>query len=604
MKRRSDLLAGVVLGAIAATMLAWGWGTWPHAFVDFGRELYVPWRIAEGEVLYRDLAWFNGPLSAYANAALFALFGPGLWVLVSANLALTGLLSVLLYTGIARLADRTAAFVSTAVFLVLFAFDRIDAIGNDNYLTPYSHEVVHGLLLSLLAITAQDRLRARPRLAAAVAGGLLGLVALTKAEIFVAAAAALVCALVLDAHARRRSRVPGPGAAPVASIFAAAALLPGVLAFGLLSLAMPADAALRATLGAWPALVASDVTSQYFYRATIGVVAFGRNVTHLFHWSLAWAGVLLPLTLIGLRVRPAGREPFLGANLAVAAGVFGAALVPVLYLGGALHAVWPEILRPLPVLLAVLCAGALLLAWREPDPGGVRVLRAAWLVFAALLMLKIVLRVRLDQYGFALAMPATLLVIAALTCWLPVWVTSRGGDGAVARSAVLGVVAAVVLALLPGIGARFAERSVKVGSGRDAFLADERTGPVVDAALTALAGPGHEGTLAVLPEGVMLDYLARRVNPTGHVNFMPPELLIFGEDRILEAFRRHPPDWIALTHKDTREYGVGFFGEGYGRALYGWVERHYEPRELFGDPPLSPESRFGIRLLRLRREPR
>ena len=95
----------------------------------------------------------------------------------------------------------------------------------------------------------------------------------------------------------------------------------------------------------------------------------------------------------------------------------------------------------------------------------------------------------------------------------------------------------------------------------------------------------------------MLNYLARRANPTGHVNFMPPELLIFGEDRILEAFRRSPPDLIALTHKDTREYGVGFFGKGYGRDLYRWIEANYQPIALFGDPPLEPGSRFGVRLL-------
>jgi hypothetical protein len=571
--------------------------------VDFGRELYVPWRLVEGQVLYRDLAWFNGPLSAYANAALFALFGPGLQVLVLANLALTGVLATVLYAGIARLADRTAAFVATAVFLVLFAFDRIDAIGNDNYLTPYSHEVVHGLLLSLLALTAFDRLRARPRLAAAASGGLLGLVALTKAEVFVAAALALACAMVLDAHARR-SRGGGADGLVRVALLAAAALLPVGVAFGLLALAMPPGAALHGTLGAWPALLASDVTSQYFYRATLGVVAFGQNLSQLFQWSLAWAGVLLSITLVALRVRPARRETSRVAAFATEAGAFVAALVLVLYLGGVLQARWPEVLRPLPLLLAALSAGTLMLAWRDPDADGVRGMRASWLVFATVLLAKVLLRVRLDQYGFALAMPGAMLVVAAITCWLPRWVTSRWRDGALARSAVLGVIAAVVLSLLPTVAAHFAERSVQVGRGRDAFLADEVTGPILVATLAALAEPGHEGSLAVLPEGVMIDYLARRVNPTGHVNFMPPELLIFGEERILEEFRAHPPDWIALTHKDTREYGVGFFGRGYGRALYAWVQRHYEPRALFGDAPLAPGSRFGIRLLERRRETR
>jgi hypothetical protein len=95
----------------------------------------------------------------------------------------------------------------------------------------------------------------------------------------------------------------------------------------------------------------------------------------------------------------------------------------------------------------------------------------------------------------------------------------------------------------------------------------------------------------------MLNYLARRRNPTGHVNFMPPELLIFGEAQILAAFRESPPDWVALTHKDTREYGVGFFGRGYGRDLHAWMRQHYEPVKQWGDTPLAPGSAFGVVLL-------
>ena len=67
-------LAGPLTIALAgAAMLAWTWGTWPNVLVDFGRELYVPWRLTEGEVLYRDIAYFTGPLSPYLNALWFRL---------------------------------------------------------------------------------------------------------------------------------------------------------------------------------------------------------------------------------------------------------------------------------------------------------------------------------------------------------------------------------------------------------------------------------------------------------------------------------------------------------------------------------------------------
>jgi hypothetical protein len=307
-----------------------------------------------------------------------------------------------------------------------------------------------------------------------------------------------------------------------------------------------------------------------------------------------------------MQIRPTNHPPRSATSQALTlGGAFIASLWIVLLLGQTFEASWPELLRPLPLVVGGLAAGSAVLALRQPKERGAEapdaVLRTALLVFATLLLAKVALRVRLDQYGFALAMPATMLLIAGGVAWLPRWISVRWGDANLARAAVLGVVAAVMLALLPLIGQRFSERSEPIASGRDAFFSDKITAPVMRDTLAALAArPGD--TLAVLPEGVMLNYLSRRVNPTGHVNFMPPELLIFGEENIVEAFERNPPDTIVLTHKDTREYGVGFFGRGYGRALGRWVRENYEPVALFGDVPLRPESRFGAQILS-RREP-
>jgi hypothetical protein len=599
--RTLERVGQVGLALLFAGMLAWTWGTWPNAFVDFGRELYVPWRLSEGEVLYRDIAWFNGPLSVYGNALLFQVFGPGLRVLVVANAFEIAVVTIALFALLRRIADHASAFAGAAVFLVLFAFSQFDSIGNDNFVTPYSHEVTQGILLSLLALLVFDRLRAAPLRAAAAAGALLGAVALTKAEPFVAAAGGLACAIVLDA--KRRSRAGGASFSREALrsglVAGAAATLPVALAFAALCLAMPASDALRGTAGAWTALLGSEVGSQYFYRATLGVVDAGGNLSQGLLWGSAWGLAVGLIALVSLRVRPERGEPTAARRVAHAGAALATGLF-VLSVGAWQQAVWPEVLRPLPIFVVALAVGSVLVAWQGGDDRSVT--RAGLLVFASLLLAKILLRVRLDQYGFALAMPATLAVVAAGVAWLPLWVGHRGGDARLARAAFLGILAAVVISLLPTLAGRIAWRDTPIGSGRDAFRTDAETAAVLQKTLDALAERPAGETLAVLPEGVMLNYLARRVNPTGHVNFMPPELMIFGEDEILAAFRAKPPDWIVLTHKDTREYGVGFFGRGYGRPLYAWVLEHYRPVARFGDVPLAPSSRFGTALLERREE--
>ena len=71
-------------------MAAWTWRTWPDVLIDFGREAYVAWRLAEGDVLHRDVVYVSGPLSPYWNALWFRVFGASLDTLFVANAIVLG----------------------------------------------------------------------------------------------------------------------------------------------------------------------------------------------------------------------------------------------------------------------------------------------------------------------------------------------------------------------------------------------------------------------------------------------------------------------------------------------------------------------------------
>ncbi|MFW6163412.1 MAG: hypothetical protein ACODAJ_11640, partial [Planctomycetota bacterium] len=198
--------------------------------------------------------------------------------------------------------------------------------------------------------------------------------------------------------------------------------------------------------------------------------------------------------------------------------------------------------------------------------------------------------------------PGAVVLIAAGMAWLPAWAARRGGYGGVVRGVVLALAVTVAWAHVTASVARYGQKTVRVGRGADAFLAGER-GRSVEACLAAIEERvGEDETLVVLPEGVTLNYLARRDNPTPFINFMPPEVLLFGEDVMVAAFRERPPDAVALVHKSTLEYGLDYFGRGYARDLMAWVRRHYEVVWGVGATPLQgPE--FGIQLLRRRTDP-
>src|SRR4051794_35228146 len=127
MKRAIDL---ILLFLLAGAMLAMSWRKWPDPIVDFGRELYVPWRITCGDVLYRDLAYFNGPLSAYFNAMVFRVFGVGMMQLVILNCIIFAGIVMLMHRLLLLAGDRFSAFLGGAALVSMFGFLQLVEIGN------------------------------------------------------------------------------------------------------------------------------------------------------------------------------------------------------------------------------------------------------------------------------------------------------------------------------------------------------------------------------------------------------------------------------------------------------------------------------------------
>src|SRR6478609_7170769 len=151
-------LASAWLGLVAVLATyglgaALTWRKWPDVLTDFGLQLYLPWRIASGEVLYRDVMYLTGgPLSQHYHALLFKICGVSMLPVFVSNLVLGVALVILLYGFFLACADAwTATLVGLAVALV-FAFNQYSDIGNFNFIAPYCHEVWHGVVLSIAAV--------------------------------------------------------------------------------------------------------------------------------------------------------------------------------------------------------------------------------------------------------------------------------------------------------------------------------------------------------------------------------------------------------------------------------------------------------------------
>lgn len=520
------------------------------------------------------------------------MFGVGVRTLVFANIAITTLVIVLLYRIFASISDRSSATAACLTFVTIFAFGQMFLIGNYNFVCPYSHELTHGLLFALLALYCILRYnRRRTPGWFAAAGAATGLSFLTKPEVFAATAGAVALGAALTVWLERP---PRRRAMRLIACLVGFALTAPLAAFLLLASAMPAHHALRGVLGAWTFLFDQQRGEMRFYREISGMLDTGRSLRSLFLWAAAWVAVFLPAAAAALAIRKAGRPRYAAAMAAL-----GGATATLLILFRRIE--WAQAMRPLPIALLVsgTVSFIVLVRRRRDNPDGAHrhLGRLLVVALAFLLMGKIILNVRTYHYGFALAMPATLVLVVAMMGWIPEFLSSRGGCGGVYRAIALPVLVAFILFHLDTFAGHFAAKQVRVGEGADAFRARGEGIPLNQMLGQIASRIAPHQSLAVVPEGVMLNYLARWVNPTPYINIMPPELAMFGEDHILAAFKEHPPDFVLLVHKDTSEYGFRYFGRDYAKSIGRWLRSNYRGVFLLGAVPLTDE-RPGLMLLR------
>ena len=595
-----EWLGPALLVALFLALSAWTWRKWPDLLVDFGRELYVPWQLLAGKVLYRDMAHLNGPLSPYLNALWFYIFGVSLTTLIVINLILTAVVTTAIFFLIKRSCDRLTATCSCMVFLCISAFAHFTFTGNYNFACPYSHELTHGIALSILMIlfmTGFKDSRGQPGMLLA-SGFCLGLAFLTKAEVFLAALAAALVGIALVAGAEKRSCAR---TAALICAFWAAAFLPAAFFLAYLIRFMPIAEALRGIAGTWQHVFATSPLGSAFYRESLGISDPGTNL-----WTMARSicGLLFfagSLVAFGLTTKKPTTKFLLMLSSLVLVAL--SLLVKI--------STTPLLLVPEPLPL-ITCLGGVALTVHcfknrlEPQAIARLAPLCLWAVFAFFLLGKLMLNPRFYHYGFGLAMPGAIFLVVLLVWFLPSFVSMLHGRARLVRVLVVGILAADLgyYVLLSDIA--YSQKTYAVGAGPDLLLTYEPSidprGPAVTQLLRQMEQTlPPQASVALLPEGVMINYLSRRPNPTPYINFMPTELSIFGEASMLKAFQSHPPDFIILVEKDTSEYGVGPFGvdPGYGKLIMDWVGNHYETVWQVVRQPLT-EHDFRISIVKLK----
>lgn len=593
---RTFFWLGVAVIAIAFVLAAAvSWRRWPDLIVDFGGQLYIPWRLANGAVLYRDLFYFaGGPLSQYFNALLFKIFGTSFLTLIVANLTLVAATLILIYRRFVAATDVLTGTIIGLGIVFLFAFEQFTSIGNYNYIAPYSHEVLHGLLLSIftLALLADWLTKEKLRFAGG-AGFCSGLVFLTKPDIFVALAA--TCGLALFIFFLTRRQIPF--ALKSLATFLSAALIPA-LGFFLYFLSVENwQDSLRSVVFDWLPLLQTAVAKNPYYQWCLGL---DLPLPHLRAMVVQFFFIALAITFYAVAFRFAQKLKSAAAKYFIVLLI----IAPLLFYAARFN--WFDCGACLPLLALTTFA---LLRSNYPKLSTVENLAfpLLWSVFGLVLLLKLGLFPRIWHYGFALAMPAFVSTIYLLLWLLPRLLENR--FHVPARFFRL----TVTLVLLIGFTNLFLQskkiydaKNLAVGHAGDRILAFGPDGNSVEARhMNAALGwietnVPSTATIAALPQGVLLNFLSRRRNPTPDLDWNPTMFTVFSQEKMTAAFEKNPPDYVVLVNWNAYEFGInGEFGHfpGYGADVMRWIENHYSTVQLFGSEPLQKNGLFGIKIL-------
>ncbi len=561
--------------------------------VDFGTQLYMPWRILNGAVLYRDLFYFaGGPLSQYFNALLFKIFGVSFSTLIAANLVLTAAMILIIYRRFLAAADVWTATLIGVGIVFIFAFAEFTPIGNYNYITPYSHEAFHGLVLSIFAIALLcDWINKGKLWTVAMAGFCTGLVFLTKPDIFIALGITVAASFFLFWRKHGQKELLKPLA-----MFALAAAIPLLFFFFYFLRVESPRESLRSVIFGWLPLLHGTVTKSPFY---IWCTGLDQPVAHLKEIFIYFGAVVLVLSVYAFVFQRMEKLKWLKLRYTMLI-----ILISPLLIWAATFKFWFQCGWPLPLL----CLSACLLIARNYKKLEQPAFPLLWSLFGLLLLAKLGLFPRIWHYGFVLAMPALASSVYLLFWLLPQLLEKKFGVPPLPLRVMVGLV------LLLGIGnlfemsqAIYDQKNFALGKGGDQIITyttgDEYQGVKSQAIYAALLWTEKymppDATLAVLPQGIMLNYLTRHANSMPGMDWNPTMFTVFGQAKMTDAFEKNPPDYVFIVEWDSSDFGVRYFGStaDYGQGLMQWIGTNYQQQFLIGNEPLK-DGRFGIKILK------
>ncbi len=574
-RRKDVLIDGFFLSIFLLIFVSFTWGKWIHPIVDFGREVYIPWAIDQGAVLYKDLAFLFGAFPPYWNALLFKIFGASLQTIHVVDVLVVFLCAALIYRFFYCTMNRLTAFMVTLSFLVLFVMDFYYYESNMAYLSPFTHSYLYAFFFVLAAVNIWQSFLMRQSGALIFFLGICaGGVVVSRLEI---AAAFFVALLIGFSFYVKRSKQGARQTLYDAGCFIGGILIPIALFWAYFLMHLPPVPAFLSIIGYNPQW--RQVGDLYFYKFLGGWNNWELNVLWMIRNLLVYAALYASFHLMLIaRLSFSKKEWLKGVfSFAIFCMVYGgvAFYISDIYARGVFRGAIPVVAALIGISLFNICQN------KERACRDSHLSIVVLAVFAFLLMFKVPLQLTLQDYALIYGMFGVLMFVAGCVYYLPERYQQYPGG----RNWVALLVCALLVLVMVRVGivswGGLSSKKTLVGRGENVLWTFDSPAPFgsggsvksfLDWSREHFA---PEDTFVVLPEGIMLNFLTGHRITGRHVTYMPAEVTTFGEASMLQELKMSPPDYVVVVVKQTNAYGGLNLGVNYLNDVYRWVKDNY-----------------------------